>query len=211
MRFQRLLKNQLRARFAYLDHVTTQWSGLDVLDLGCGCGFMAEAVGELGARVVGVDPCLASLESARGHALGRGLAIDYRQGFGESLPMADDSVDRVVCVDVLEHVCDTGRVLAEVRRVLRPGGLFFFDTINRNRFARLLMITLSEGLSIIPKGSHDPQKFIRPEELRGLLQRAGFGSISRFVGMGVAGLDRRLDFEFALQTSTRVMYMGHAS
>ncbi len=210
-RFQRLLANQVHPRLTYFDRVDPCWAGLDVLDLGCACGFMAEALACLGARIIGVDPNVASLESARAHARCRNLDIDYRRGVGEAIPLAENSVDRVVCVDVLEHVESLKRVLSEVRRVLRPGGLFFFDTINRTPLARLLTVTIAEALSIIPRGSHEPRKFIRPEELRQLLGQVGFEHIGKFAGMSFTRLNRRLDFEFGIVASTRIMYLGYAS
>jgi 2-polyprenyl-6-hydroxyphenyl methylase/3-demethylubiquinone-9 3-methyltransferase len=210
-RFQRLLANEVHPRLVYFNRVNPDWFGLDVLDLGCGCGFMAEAISRLGAIVIGIDPNVASLDSARTHARGQNLGIEYREGFGEAIPLAEKSVDRVVCVDVLEHVEDLRRVLSEVRRVLRPGGLFFFDTINRTLLSRLLTVTIAETLSIIPRGTHDPRKFVRPEELGRLLTEEGFQHVGEFAGIGISRLNRRLDFEFRIVSSTSIMYLGYAS
>ena len=129
---------------------------------------------------------------------------------GEALPYPDACFDVVVCVDVLEHVQDLARVLAEVSRCLRPGGLFLFDTINRNPLARLATITVAEDiLGLLPKGTHDPAMFIKPAELRTALQHAGLVP-GRFTGLGPRGLTRRLDLTFGPLPLTAILYMGAA-
>jgi 2-polyprenyl-6-hydroxyphenyl methylase/3-demethylubiquinone-9 3-methyltransferase len=210
-RFQRMLANQVHPRLKYFDRVAPDWTGLDVLDLGCGGGFMAEPLARRGARVTGVDPSAASLEAAGKHAKTQGLDIIYRQGVGEAIPLETGSMDRIVCVDVLEHVQDIDKVLSEVRRVLRPKGLFFFDTVNRNWLSRLLAVTVVEDvLRVIPKNTHDADKFIRPAELRRLLDSNGFTVKEPFVGMGPVRVNRRLDFVFGLTPFKWIMYLGYA-
>jgi len=172
---------------------------------------MAEPLARRGARVTGVDPSAASLEAAGKHAKTQGLDIIYRQGVGEAIPLETGSMDRIVCVDVLEHVQDIDKVLSEVRRVLRPKGLFFFDTVNRNWLARLLAVTVVEDvLRVIPKNTHDADKFIRPAELRRLLDSNGFTVKEPFVGMGPVRVNRRLDFVFGLTPFKWIMYLGYA-
>ncbi|MBN1615320.1 MAG: 3-demethylubiquinone-9 3-O-methyltransferase [Deltaproteobacteria bacterium] len=207
-----MLANQVQARLSYFDRIDPRWEGVTVLDLGCGGGFMAEALARRGARVLGVDPSMPSLAAARRHAEKSALDIRYIGGIGEAVPLLDRSVDRVVCVDVLEHVRDIGRVIREVRRVLRPGGLFLFDTINRNWLSRLAAVTIVEDvLCIIPKGTHDPEKFIKPSEMRAYLRDGGFQQVpAAFTGMGPVGIDRRADFVFGLLPVTWIMYLGHA-
>ena len=210
-RFQRMLADQVRPRLKYFDRVTSDWRGITTLDLGCGGGFMSEALARRGAYVIGIDPSEAVLDAARTHAESQGLEITYRVGVGEAIPLPGASVDRVICVDVLEHVQNVGKVIAEIRRVLHPGGLFFFDTINRNRLATFMVVTVTEDLlRMIPRGAHDPAKFIRPEELKAALEENGFTCSDDFVGMGFTRLNRQLDVEFALTNSTHVMYIGHA-
>jgi 2-polyprenyl-6-hydroxyphenyl methylase/3-demethylubiquinone-9 3-methyltransferase len=173
---------------------------------------MSEALARRGAQVIGIDPSTDILTVARAHATSQGLNIIYREGVGEAIPLPNDSVDRVVCMDVLEHVQDVGKVIAEVRRVLRPGGIFFFDTINRNWLSRFMVVTLVEDvLRIIPRGAHDPAKFIRPEELKKYLDENVFTCSDDFMGMGFVRLNRHLDFEFGLTNSVQVMYIGHAT
>ncbi len=210
-RFLRLLHNLVPARLNHFDPVIGSWSGKSVLDLGCGGGFMAEALARKGAAVIGVDPSSSAIRVARDHAQSEGLEIDYLVGNGEGIPLGDHSVHCVVCVDVLEHVEDLGRVLDEIRRVLKPSGLFFFDTIHRNPFATLIVVHLGETLlRLLPRGTHDPAKFIRPSELRkGLLERDF--DVGPFVGLGPNGINRRLDLTFGRLPTQAIMYAGHAS
>ncbi|MDG1170445.1 MAG: bifunctional 2-polyprenyl-6-hydroxyphenol methylase/3-demethylubiquinol 3-O-methyltransferase UbiG, partial [Sulfitobacter sp.] len=152
IRWVRTLKNLVPGRLKWFDrHI--DWHGKHVLDLGCAGGFMAEALAARGSHVTGIDPAVAAIEAARNHARGAGLHIGYDVGVGEALPYDDAGFDAVVCVDVLEHVTDLQKVLSEVARVLRPGGLFLFDTINRNPMARLATITVAEDLlRLLPRG-----------------------------------------------------------
>ena len=211
-RWQRMLANQVHVRMACFDRIDSRWEGLETLDLGCAGGYMAEVLARRGARVVGIDPWMAALKVACNHAWESGLEdIHYLAGVGESLPLRDNSVDRVVCVDVLEHVNDLAKVLAEVRRVLRPGGMLFFDTVNRTWLSPLLVVTMAENvLRMLPRGTHDPSMFIRPDQLRSQLESLGF-QVSPMVGMGPAlGINRRLDSLFGKIPFTGVMYAGHA-
>ena len=173
VRWVRTLQNMVPARLAYFDRFMA-WQGAEVLDIGCAGGFMAEGMALKGARVTGIDPAADAIAAARAHAEKTGLTIRYDVGSGENLPYADAGFDAVICVDVLEHVSDLPRVLSETARVLRPGGLFLFDTINRNLLAKLVTVTLAEGvLRLLPHGTHDPGMFITPAELRAGLTRAG--------------------------------------
>ncbi|RKH85519.1 3-demethylubiquinone-9 3-O-methyltransferase, partial [Corallococcus praedator] len=131
--FNRILREQ------YVDLRNTT-----LLDVGCGGGILAEAFAELGMRVTGIDPSASSVETARRHAPQQKLTIDYWIGSGESLPFADASFDCVSCCDVLEHVQDVDAVLAEISRVLKPGGLFLYDTINRTWLSWLFLIKIAQ-------------------------------------------------------------------
>ena len=171
---------------------------------------MAEAMAVRGANVTGIDPAKGAIEAARRHAATVGLRIRYDMGVGEALPYADASFDAVVCVDVLEHVADLGKVLAEVARVLRPGGLFLFDTINRNSIARFATITIAEDiLRLLPRGTHDPAMFIKPSELRRAMQAAGL-TPGPITGLGPRGLNWRLDLTFGPFPLTMILFMGLA-
>lgn len=209
IRWVRTLKNLVPGRLAWFDR-HADWAGKSVLDLGCAGGFMAEALAEKGAQVTGIDPAAQAIDAARAHAATEGHDIRYDVGVGESLPYEGDAFDYVVCVDVLEHVQDLDQVLREVARVLRPGGLFLFDTINRNPIARLATITMAEDvLGLLPKGTHDPEMFIKPAELRNALERAKLDP-GPFTGLGPRGIDRRGDFVFGPLPLQAVLYMGLA-
>jgi 2-polyprenyl-6-hydroxyphenyl methylase/3-demethylubiquinone-9 3-methyltransferase len=209
-RWLRTLHNMVPARMRFFDRLVGDWHGLRVLDLGCGGGFMAEAMAAKGARVTGVDIAAEALAAARRHAEQQGLAIDYREGRGEALPFADAAFDVVVSCDALEHVEDLGRVLDEVARVVTPDGLFLFDTINRNPVASFVAVTMAERvLRMLPQGTHDPDLFIRPEDLARALERRGF-EVGRFQGLGPTGVDRRGDLTFGLVPLTAVNYLGYA-
>jgi 2-polyprenyl-6-hydroxyphenyl methylase / 3-demethylubiquinone-9 3-methyltransferase len=209
IRWVRTLKNLVPGRLSWFDR-QIDWQGKTVLDLGCAGGFMAEALAVRGAHVTGIDPAAAAIAAARSHATASGLDIAYDVGIGEALPYADTAFDAVVCVDVLEHVADLSRVLAEVARTLRPGGLFLFDTINRNLVARLATITLAEDiLRLLPRGTHDPAMFIKPAELRRGLINAGLVP-GPFAGLGPRGMNRRGDMIFGRLPLRTILYMGTA-
>lgn len=209
IRWVRTLKNLVPGRLRWFD-ARIDWQGRDVLDLGCAGGFMAEALAQRGARVTGIDPAAEAIHAARAHARLSGLRIGYDIGVGEALPYDDAAFDAVVCVDVLEHVTDLNKVLSQVARVLRPGGLFLFDTINRNPLARLATITVAEDLlRLLPRGTHDPALFIKPHELSRALHGAGLvpGPIT---GLGPRGINRRGDLTFGPLPLTAILYMGTA-
>lgn len=168
------------ARFGYFREVLGRCgvdpSGVPVLDVGCGGGLLAEEFARLGFRVTGVDPSERSLATAREHAAGSGLAIDYHRAVGEELPFPDASFDVVYCCDVLEHVADLDRVVSEAARALRPGGLYLYDTINRTVLSRLVVIELLQewpATSFLEPNLHDWTMFIKPRELRERLNAHG--------------------------------------
>lgn len=210
IRWVRTLKNLVPGRLKWFDrHV--EWAGSHVLDLGCAGGFMAEALAQRGAIVTGIDPAKLAIEAARSHAKHSGLSISYDVGVGERLPYADASFDAVVCVDVLEHVSDLDRVIGEIERVLKPGGMFLYDTINRNPLSRFATITMAEDiLRLLPKGTHDPELFIRPGELASIMQRSNL-RVGDTAGLGPCGINRRGDFIFGQLPSRAIIYMGVAT
>lgn len=225
--------NPARLRYFHqvFDQLGIDLAGRTALDIGCGGGLLAEELARLGARVIGVDPAESSLATARAHARMQGLDIDYRLGSGEHLQLEDASVDIACCVDVLEHVDDLGAVVRETARVLKPGGVYLYDTINRTFASRLVMIKLCQEwsrTSWMPPNLHDFDQFIKPAELRSLFEVNGLvdGGIT---GMApgpkpprLYGLMRRLkrgeishaEFgrlaEFVLTRDTSVSYIGFA-
>lgn len=209
IRWVRTLKNLVPGRLRWMDR-QIDWAGKRVLDLGCAGGFMAEALAARGAIVTGIDPAADAIAAARRHAEAGGLAITYDVGVGEVLPYNAGEFDAVVCVDVLEHVADLNKVMSEVVRVLAPGGMFLFDTINRNPLAQLATITMAEDvLRLLPKGTHDPAMFIKPAELRAAMTQAGL-SPGHFTGLGPRGINRRFDLTFGPLPMTGILYMGTA-
>ncbi len=176
-------------RFAYFREVLGERLGIDprgcrVLDIGCGGGFLTEEFARLGCRVVGIDPSEASLETAREHAAAAGLDIEYRQSFAEQLPFDDGQFDIICCCDVLEHVRDLSAVIAETGRVLKPGGPFFFDTINRTWRSWFFYIKVAqdwESTSYMPPNLHEWSMFIKPAELREQLSNNGL-SVQELLG-----------------------------
>jgi 2-polyprenyl-6-hydroxyphenyl methylase / 3-demethylubiquinone-9 3-methyltransferase len=151
-----------------------------VLDIGCGGGLLAEELARLGCRVTGVDPSAPSLALAREHAAREGLAVEYLRGSGEALPFPDASFDIACCCDVLEHVEDLERVIMETSRVLRPGGLYLYDTINRTFRSHIVLIKLFQEwrwTRFTPPHLHDWDQFIRPSKLVDVLARHGLRSL----------------------------------
>ncbi|MEO0438708.1 MAG: bifunctional 2-polyprenyl-6-hydroxyphenol methylase/3-demethylubiquinol 3-O-methyltransferase UbiG [Pseudomonadota bacterium] len=209
VRWVRTLKNMVPGRLRHFDQ-SLNWSDQKVLDLGCAGGFMAEALDDRGASVVGIDPAADAIRAARSHSRAAGRNIHYDVGVGEALPYPNEQFDAVVCVDVLEHVKDLTSVISEVSRVLKPGGRFCFDTINRNPLASFVAITIAEDLlRILPKGTHDPQMFIKPKELLSQFASAGLKS-GQITGLGPRGINRRGDLLFGPLPFTAIIYMGVA-
>jgi 2-polyprenyl-6-hydroxyphenyl methylase/3-demethylubiquinone-9 3-methyltransferase len=209
VRWIRTLKNLVPGRLKWMDR-QIDWAGKRVLDLGCAGGFMAEALAERGAVVTGIDPAEDAVAVARTHASQTGKNIRYDIGVGEALPYEDGHYDAVVCVDVLEHVADLDQTVREISRVLTPGGLFLFDTINRNPIARLATITMAEDiLRLLPRGTHDPDMYIKPAELRGIMADAGLEP-GPMTGLGPRGINRRFDITFGPLPMKTILYMGKA-
>jgi 2-polyprenyl-6-hydroxyphenyl methylase/3-demethylubiquinone-9 3-methyltransferase len=162
-------------RFSYFDRFIPNWENLKVLDVGCGGGFTSEFLAKRGAIVSGIDLSKSLIETAKKHAEENGLSIDYRQGRAENLEYENESFDVVICVDAVEHVSDLKKVISEIHRVLKKGGLFLFDTINKTFKSKFITIWLLEWiLRKIPPGVHDWKMFIKPERLNSPLLETGF-------------------------------------
>lgn len=141
--------------------------GKKVLDVGCGGGILTEAMCRRGATVTGIDMGETPLEVARLHLLESGLDVDYLQSTAEAFAEENEGqFDIVTCMEMLEHVPDPASVVRACHRLARPGGHVFFSTINRNPKAYLFAIIGAEYLlRMLPRGTHDYSKFIRPSEL----------------------------------------------
>lgn len=150
-------------------------AGKQVLDVGCGGGILSEALYQRGARVTGLDMGQAPLEVARLHALESGAQVDYQQSTAEAFAEANsDRFDVVTCLEMLEHVPDPTSTVRACASLVKPGGDLFFSTINRNPKAYAFAILGAEYLlKLLPKGTHEYGKFIRPSELAGWLRDAG--------------------------------------
>ena len=150
----------------------------EVLEVGCGGGLICEALAGRGALTVGIDPSEGALQAAREHTRRSGLGQNtyFEQGYAESLPYADGSFSVIVCLDVLEHVQDLHATIREIARVLAPGGVFVFDTINRTIWARIALIWIGERFfrssGLLP-GLHNYSGFIRPGELQAVIGQNG--------------------------------------
>jgi 2-polyprenyl-6-hydroxyphenyl methylase / 3-demethylubiquinone-9 3-methyltransferase len=145
--------------------------GRRALDVGCGAGLLAEPLARLGAEVTGLDAAPENIAAARAHAAGQHLAIDYRAGGIEQV--AGERFDLVVSMEVVEHVTDPAAFVAGLAGALADGGLLILSTPNRTPLSRLALITLGEGLGMVPTGTHDWSKFLTPDELIGLIEAEG--------------------------------------
>jgi 2-polyprenyl-6-hydroxyphenyl methylase/3-demethylubiquinone-9 3-methyltransferase len=190
--------------------------GRRILDAGCGGGLVARELAAAGAEVVGVDRSLGSLGVARRAAPSR---FRPAQGRLERLPFPDAAFDAVVAADVLEHLPDLPAAVAELARVLRPGGSFLFDTVNRTPWSWFTAVFgLEQVLRMVPRGTHDWRLFIRPAELDRLLAGVGLAEVEVIglaprIGPGVVArglLTRRIDVPtFATGNGRRASYLGH--
>ena len=150
-------------------------AGKQVLDVGCGGGILSESMARLGAAVTGIDLAEQPLKVARLHLLESGLSVDYQLASAEEFSLLRaDQFDVVTCMEMLEHVPDPASTVAACARLAKPGGRVFFSTINRNPKAYLFAVVGAEYLlGMLPRGTHDYERFIRPSELSQWCRQAG--------------------------------------
>ncbi len=151
--------------------------GKTALEVGSGGGILTEEIARMGFITTGIDPADQSVITASNHAKVSGLDIKYEKGVGENLPYADASFDFVFCCDVLEHVQDLPKVISEISRVLKPGGVFIYDTLNRTFISKLVAIKIWQEWkrwAFMPPNIHVWEMFIKPDEIKELLQKNGF-------------------------------------
>ncbi|MBC9034700.1 bifunctional 2-polyprenyl-6-hydroxyphenol methylase/3-demethylubiquinol 3-O-methyltransferase UbiG [Sphingomonas sp. JC676] len=176
------------ARLAYIrESVDAHWggdpasfaplAGRTAIDVGCGAGLLAEPLARLGAQVTGVDAAPENIGAARTHAEAAGLAIDYIAGGIEDL--TGRRFDLVVSMEVIEHVSDPAAFVSGLAGALAEGGLMILSTPNRTLLSHVAMIEIGEGLGAIPRGTHDWDRFLTPDELEALLTMAGLKVIGR--------------------------------
>ena len=152
-------------------------NGKTALEVGSGGGILTEEIARMGFTTTGIEPTDGSIRTAGNHAKASGLNIQYDKGTGEQLPYSDGSFDCVFCCDVLEHVQDLPKVISEISRVLKPNGIFFYDTLNRTFVSKLVAIKIWQEWkrwAFMPTTVHVWEMFIKPEELKQLLQQSGF-------------------------------------
>ena len=171
---------QIGAEFDCDPKVPLPFTGLRILDIGCGGGLLSEPMARLGADVVGADAAAHNIPVAALHAEQSGLLIDYRLTTAEALAAAGEQFDVVLNMEVVEHVADPQGFLSACQRLLKPGGLMICSTLNRTAKSFALAIIGAEWvMRWLPKGTHDWQKFITPEELYALIQGAGLEPVDR--------------------------------
>jgi len=170
-------------RLGYIDQIANI-SGKRVIDVGCGGGILSESMAAKGATVTGIDMGGAPLEVAKLHLLESGLEVDYKQIPVEELSAAEPaSFDVVTCMEMLEHVPDPASIIQACHDLVKPGGFVFFSTLNRNPKSYLFAIVGAEYvLNMLPKGTHDFAKFIRPSEMNHWIRDAGLETLD-IVGM----------------------------
>ncbi len=193
-------------RLDFIDRRAGGLEGKRVVDVGCGGGILAESMAARGADVTGIDMGEAPLAVARLHQHESGLSIDYRQTTAEALAEEmPGAFDVVTCLEMLEHVPEPESVIRACATLVKPGGHVFFSTINRNPKAWLFAIVGAEYvLRLLPKGTHEYDKFIRPSELESWARHAGL-RVREITGMSYNPLTRR----YRLGADVDVNYLAH--
>lgn len=192
-------------RLAFIERCSAL-AGRHAIDVGCGGGVLAEAMARAGARVIGIDASAAAIEIARLHAQQAGLSIDYRCASAEQAAgKLAGSGDVVACMELLEHVPDPPALLRSIASLLRPGGSAILSTVNRTAVAYALGVIAAEYLlRILPRGTHDYRRFIRPSELGRWARQAGLEVVA-VSGMAYNPLTRSA----RLTGSVSVNYLMH--
>lgn len=190
-------------RLGWIDRCATL-AGKRVLDVGCGGGLLSEGMASCGAKVTGIDLSDKALGVAQLHLLESGCHVDYRLIAAETLASAEPaSYDVVTCLEMLEHVPDPATTVAACAALVKPGGQVFFSTINRNPKAYLFAVIGAEYLlNLLPRGTHDYAKFLRPAELARFARQAKL-DINEIIGMSYNPLTRT----YKLGADTTVNYL----
>ena len=165
------IRNAVDAHFGGDGKARHPLVGKTALDVGCGAGLLCEPLARLGADVTGVDAAPENIEAAKSHAAGAGLSVNYRAG--EIASQGLGQYDVVTCMEVIEHVMDPAAFVHELVRHLKPDGLLLLSTPNRTPASRVFLVEAAERLGQVPRGTHDWDKFLTPEELTGLFGDAG--------------------------------------
>jgi 2-polyprenyl-6-hydroxyphenyl methylase/3-demethylubiquinone-9 3-methyltransferase len=168
------IREQINLHFGVDTKSLRPLAEMTALDVGCGAGLLTEPLARMGADVTGVDASPENIAVAKTHAAGQGLKIDYRAC---EVVGIKGEFDLITAMEVIEHVTDPAAFVAALAARLASGGLMIVSTPNRTTLSRIGLITLAEGLGQIPKGTHDWNKFLTPEELTALLGEAGLAVI----------------------------------
>ena len=174
------ITTQIAAEFDRDLTASTPFTGLRILDIGCGGGLLSEPMARLGATVVGADAAPRNIPVAQVHAEQSGLTIDYRHTTAEDMAAAGEQFDVVLNMEVVEHVADPLAYLTACQQLLKPGGLMVCSTLNRNPKSFVMAIIGAEWvMRWLPKGTHDWAKFITPDELLTLIRNAGLDPVDK--------------------------------
>lgn len=194
-------------RLNYIDKAISL-KGKTVLDVGCGGGILSESMASIGAVVTGIDLGEKALKVAQLHSLESGVAVDYQFISAEDLAEKQpSSFDVVTCLEMLEHVPNPASVVAACAKLVKPGGHVFFSTINRNPKAYLFAVIGAEYvLNMLPRGTHDYAKFIKPSELASFVRPAGLSLLSQ-IGMSYNPITKH----YWLSSDVSVNYMMHTT
>lgn len=192
-------------RLNYINN-TVSLEGKRVLDVGCGGGILSESMAEKGAQVTGIDLGEKALKVAQLHSLERGVAVDYRLIAAEALAEQEaGAYDVVTCLEMLEHVPDPASIVSACAKLVKPGGHVFFSTINRNLKAYAFAVLGAEYiLQMLPKGTHDYAKFIKPSELASFARQANL-TLQVQAGMSYNPITKN----YALNKDVSVNYLVH--
>jgi len=187
----RALHDMEELRTGYIASILAQQTGLDVekgkgplkklhvLDVGCGGGLLAEPMARWGAVVTGVDASAEAIRVAQAHAAASNLRIDYRHGTAEDLARAGEQYDVITAFEIVEHVADLASFMTALSRLLKPDGLLLIATMNRTKRSFLLGVVMAEYvLGLVPSGTHDWDKFVKPSEM-----------VNLWEGLGIEALD----------------------
>lgn len=174
------IRDEVARHFGRDPNASRPFEGLRFLDIGCGGGLLCEPMSRLGADITGADASEVNIEVAKLHAAEGGLTIDYRATTAEALADAGETYDVILNMEVVEHVSDVNLYLEKCSQMVRPGGVMIVATINRTLKALGLAIIGAEYvLRWLPRGTHQYERLVRPEEIEGPLQKAGLTIIER--------------------------------
>ncbi len=197
------IRRETAARFGRDGRSLKPFEGLSLLDIGCGGGLLCEPMARLGFAVTGADASEKNIGTARAHAAQGGVAIDYRATTAETLAAEGHAFDVVLNMEVVEHVADVGSYLSACTRLVKPGGITIVATMNKTlKSLALAKIGAEYVLGWLPRGTHDWNRFMAPQDLRVILENTGL-SILKTQGVSF----NPLSWDWKLSTDVDVNYM----